>query len=64
MKRKDFIKHLTANNCIVKREGANHTIYKNLLNGNTTTVPRHPEINDNLVKVICKQLEIPKAGKN
>jgi hypothetical protein len=32
MKRTEFLKHLKKHNCIILRQGANHTIYINLLN--------------------------------
>lgn len=63
MKRRDFIKHLTKYKCTLYREGANHSIYKNQ-SGVATAVPRHPEIDDYTIKSICKQLDIPLAGKN
>ena len=60
MKRRDLIKHLEAYGCIEIREGANHTIYINPSNDSSVAIPRHREINENLVKGICKTLGIPK----
>ena len=59
MKRSHFIKYLRENNCVLVREGANHSIYKNVLNNKISTVGRHSELSDLMCKVICKQLEIP-----
>ena len=59
MKRKDFIKFLYDNNCILYREGSKHTIFKNMQNEIKTAVPRHTELKNNTCKEICKQLEIP-----
>jgi mRNA interferase HicA len=59
MKRRDFITHLEKNKCLFKREGGSHTIYINPLNNKISTIPRHKEIKENLVKKICKDLEIP-----
>jgi mRNA interferase HicA len=58
MKRKDVVRHLNVNGCILKREGGNHSVYFNIINRKTSTVPRHSEINDYLVKKICKDLDI------
>lgn len=59
MKRKAFEKYLNANHCYLERHGAKHDIFKNHNNQKRTTVPRHPNIDRNLCKAICKQLEIP-----
>ncbi len=58
MKRKDLIRHLEKHNCFLLREGASHTVYKNLSNGKATTVPRHREVKENLAKKICDDLDI------
>lgn len=58
MKLKDLIKHLEKNGCIFKREGGSHTIYKNPSNGAMTSIPRHREIKENLVKKICDDLGV------
>jgi len=44
MKRKEFIKHLKKHNCVLIREGGNHSIFKNLLNQKQSTVGRHREL--------------------
>ena len=59
MKLIDVEKHLRQHECDKVREGGNHTIWKNTKNGKITSVPRHKEIKDLLVKNICKQLDIP-----
>lgn len=53
MKLKDLIRHLENNSCVFRREGGNHTIYKNLGNSKMTAIPRHREVKENLVKKIC-----------
>jgi len=58
MKRSSFLKFLSRNNCILLREGAKHSVFYNIRIGRTSTVPRHKEINDFLVKKICKDLGI------
>ncbi|MBX2968650.1 MAG: type II toxin-antitoxin system HicA family toxin [Cyclobacteriaceae bacterium] len=59
MKRKEFLKHLHAQGCVLLREGSNHSIYQNPINKKQTAVGRHPELSDLLCRKICKQLEIP-----
>ena len=59
MKRQLLIKHLTANNCTLLREGARHSLYKNLTNGKVSAIPRHLDIQEITVMKICKQLDIP-----
>jgi mRNA interferase HicA len=60
MKRNKIIKYILANGCALKREGGDHTLFINLINGNRSAVPRHTEISDLLCNDICKQLGIPK----
>lgn len=55
VKRRDLIKFLTELGARFE-EGGKHT--KVYLNEKQTTIPRHTEINDNLVKAIKKQLGI------
>ena len=64
MKRQVLIKFLQQNNCVLVREGGRHSIYKNMGNGNFTSIPRHPDIQEMTVKSICKQLGIPQAKIN
>lgn len=47
MKRRKLIKHLEENGCEFVKEGAKHTKYRN-----------HIEIDEQLAKKICKDLEI------
>ncbi len=61
MKRRALVRHLQGHGCVLVREGARHTIYRNPTNGNTAPVPRHAEIADLLAKKICDELEIPRA---
>jgi len=59
MKRRDLIRHLERNGCVLMREGHSHSIYENSANGHRTPVPRHREIPGPLVRAICRQLSIP-----
>lgn len=63
MKRDKFIKYLKSNNCVLLREGSNHSIWTNIENGKQSSVGRHKELSDLLCDKICKQLEIPPITK-
>lgn len=59
MKRTKFIKYLNEHNCGFVKHGAKHDKYMNHGINKRTMIPRHPEIDDDLCDLICKQLEIP-----
>lgn len=59
MKRRDLIRHLEAHSCVLLREGHSHSIYQNVRENRRAPVPRHREIPDPLVRVICRQLGVP-----
>jgi len=59
MKRNKLVKYLEKNDCSFVREGSNHTLYRNIGSGKISTVPRHPDIKENLCRKICKDLGIP-----
>ncbi len=59
MKLRDLIIHLESNGCRFVREGGSHTVYENPESGMWSTVPRHREIKEHLVRRICKDLGIP-----
>jgi predicted RNA binding protein YcfA (HicA-like mRNA interferase family) len=59
LKRRDLIRHLEKNGVEFLREGANHTVYVNRKGKKASTIPRHREIDEYLVKKICKDLNIP-----
>jgi predicted RNA binding protein YcfA (HicA-like mRNA interferase family) len=58
MKRQALIRHLESRGCYLLREGGNHSIYVNPANNQTSAVPRHREINEFLVRKICRDLGI------
>jgi len=60
MKLADLEWHLRQYSCVLYREGASHSIWLNPKNRKITSVPRHKEIKEGTVRVICRQLEIPK----
>jgi len=58
MKRKDLIRYLLKQKCVLIREGGRHSVFCNLSNKRISTIPRHNEINDYLVKKILRDLGI------
>lgn len=58
MKRRDLVNDLLKNNCLLAREGGNHSVFHNPILKKTSTVPRHSEINNDLGRKICKDLGI------
>jgi len=58
MKRRELIKHLSEEGCVLLREGKRHSVYLNKLQNKLSTIPRHGEINENLARKICRDLEI------
>ena len=59
MKRKDLVQYLNKHKCQILREGKKHTVYYNLNNLKTSTIPGHHEINDFTATSICRDLGIP-----
>jgi len=62
MKRRDVLAHLTSHGCKFRREGSRHTVYFSAATNRTSTIPRHQEIDDKLVRKICRDLGIPKPN--
>jgi len=60
VKRRDLLRHLTQHGCAFLREGANHTLYINRVAKKVSTIPRHNEINRDLARKICKDLQVPR----
>ncbi len=56
MKRKEFIRQLKREGCILLRPGSRHDIYLNSHTGMKQPVPRHIEIDNALAKHIRKYL--------
>lgn len=59
MKRRELIRHLEEHGCELLREGAKHTVYVNRAARKSSTIPRHREINEDLARKICRDLEVP-----
>jgi mRNA interferase HicA len=58
MKRRDVVRHLTAHGCELLREGGRHSWWQHTAAGRRSAVPRHSEINNHLVRKICRDLGI------
>ena len=59
MKRRQLIQHFEAHGCGLLQEGAKHSVYANRKARKSSTVPRHLEINEYLVRKICRDLDVP-----
>jgi mRNA interferase HicA len=59
MKRRQLLRHLNRNACVLLREGANHSWWLNPLKNKRSAIPRRSEIQDLLIRKICKDLDIP-----
>jgi len=58
MKRNKLVTYLKKNGCAFLREGGSHSLYRNISSGKISTIPRHPDIKENLCRKICKDLGI------
>lgn len=59
MKRRALLRHLRRHGCYLKREGRSHSLWCNPGTGQTEAVPRHTEIDNRLVRKICRALDLP-----
>lgn len=59
MKRRDLVKYLTDNGCVLIREGGKYSIYQNPVNQKEVPITRHPEMEDFAARKVCKQLGLP-----
>ncbi|MGA2801716.1 MAG: type II toxin-antitoxin system HicA family toxin [Verrucomicrobiota bacterium] len=58
MKRRELIRYLAAQGCVLIREGSNHSWWGNPARNLRSAVPRHNEINKFLARKICRDLGI------
>ncbi len=58
MKRVDLVRHLEDQGCYLLRDKGKHSVYVNPANNQVTAVPRHREVNNYLVRKICRDLGI------
>jgi mRNA interferase HicA len=59
VKRRDLLRYLSQHGCQLVREGSEHSIWENTLNGRRTAIPRHREIVEFTAVRIFRQLDIP-----
>jgi len=57
-----LLRHLRRLGCVLKREGASHSLWTNPATGAVEAVPRHIEIPNLLARKICRGLGIPEVG--
>lgn len=62
MKRSSLLRHLRKHGCVLKREGASHSLWTNPATGAVEAIPRHTEIPNNLALKICRGLSVPDVG--
>jgi mRNA interferase HicA len=62
VKRSSLLRHLRLYGCILKREGASHSLWSNPVTGAVEAVPRHREIPNSLARKICRSLSVPELG--
>jgi mRNA interferase HicA len=61
VKRSALLRNLRYNGCVLKREGAAHSLWMNPRTGAVEAIPRHTEISNKLAKKICRSLSIPET---
>lgn len=64
VKRGALLQHLRRHGCVLKREGAGHSLWTNSSTGATEAVPRHTEVANKLARTICPRLGLPELGTN
>ncbi|HBE89101.1 MAG TPA: addiction module toxin, HicA family [Elusimicrobia bacterium] len=56
MKRKELVRYLTQQGCVLSREGGKYSIFTNPVTTKEVPVTRHNEIADFTVRKICRDL--------
>jgi len=59
VKRSSLLRHLRQHGCVLKREGASHSLWTNPRTGTIEAIPRHAEVANLLAKKICRNLDVP-----
>ena len=59
MKRRDLVRKLQQEGCVMLRSGGNHDIYFNPRTRSKQPVPRHKEIDEHLARHILRYLDVP-----
>jgi mRNA interferase HicA len=58
MKRTDLLRYLRSHGCQLLREGAKHSWWHNPVMNRRSSIPRHSEVKDTLVRKICRDLGV------
>lgn len=58
MKRRELVRKIHREGCVLLRSGGNHDIYLNPKSGKKQPVPRHSEIDEHLARHIIRYLEL------
>ena len=58
MKRRDLLRRLQREGCVLLRSGGSHDIYLNQKTGGKQPVPRHSEIDEHLARHILRYLGV------
>lgn len=58
MKRKELVRYLTQQGCVLSREGGKYSIFTNPVTTKEVPVTRHTEIADFTVRKICRDLGV------
>jgi predicted RNA binding protein YcfA (HicA-like mRNA interferase family) len=56
VKRREFVRQLIREGCVLLRPGTRHDLYVNPRTGQRQTVPRHTELDNDLARHIRKRL--------
>jgi mRNA interferase HicA len=59
MTRREFLRHLHEQGCVLIREGSRHSWWLNPTQNKRSSVPRHNELVDQLARKLCRDLGIP-----
>lgn len=58
MKRKELVRYLAQQGCVLSREGGKYSVFMNPAVNKEVPVTRHPEIADFTVRKICRDLGV------
>jgi len=61
VKRLDLIRILTDEGCVLVRSVGGHDVYRNVITGMLSPVPRHRELNEYTARAIIRKLSVPKS---
>ena len=62
MKRRDLLRRLADEGCVLVRHGAGHDLYRNVITGKVEAVPRHAELKEITARSILRRLSAPDSA--